>query len=85
MRFRTRALAFEAIRFDGENAAEVEAFIRESVAAPVEWERNPRRPIVPTPRGNAMCNVGEYVVRINGGVYPCSPKLVEALMEPDDR
>jgi hypothetical protein len=78
VRYRTRQITVEAVRFDGDNRAEVEAFIRQSVDAPVEWERNPPRPIVPTPRGNMMCHVGEWIVRVpDAGVFTVNPKLIE--------
>jgi hypothetical protein len=78
MQYRTKATTVDAVRFTGDNHAEVEAFID----APVEWESNPRRPIVPTPRGNVLCNVGEWVLRAgDGGLAVESPKNMSLFFE----
>jgi hypothetical protein len=67
----------EAVRFDGENAAAVEAFTGPGV---IEWdESTPGRFAVVTPEGRAAGVVGTWVVQIGAGFYSMNPKVFTAL------
>lgn len=78
MSYQIQARTVEAVRFMGDNAAEIETLAGEGV---IESDPdNPRILVVVTPTGRAPAGVGDWMVRVApGACYPLNPKAFAAL------
>lgn len=92
MKFRKKPVVIEAIRWDGENLAEVLSFTGKSprfeewfssfdeYAAHVSSDDNKFK--VFTPEGAMEANVGDWIIRgVRGEHYPCKPDIFAATYE----
>ena len=92
MKYRKKPVVIEAIRWDGENLAEVLSFTGKSprfeewfssfdeYAAHVSSDDNKFK--VFTPEGAMEANVGDWIIRgVRGEHYPCKPDIFAATYE----
>ena len=92
MKYRKKPVVIEAIRWDGENLAEVLSFTGKSprfeewfssfdeYAAHVSSDDNKFK--VFTPEGAMEANVGDWIIRgVSGEFYPCKPEIFAATYE----
>ena len=82
-RFRKRPLEVDAIRFTGNNAFEVWAFMgREDLLSNTELQTTDH-PVIETREGDMTLTPGNWLIRgLSGEYYPCRQDIFEATYEP---
>ena len=79
MKYRKKPVVVEAVHWDGENSAEVLAFITGREAC---VEENPHRIAIKTLEGVMRADVGDYIIKgVQGECYPCKPDIFKATYE----
>lgn len=83
MRVRKRPVVVEAIRYTGENRAEVFAWAAEAQARNDPWEIFPNRTLgIPTLEGVMTAIPGDWIIcGVRGECYPCKAEIFEATYE----
>ena len=78
MQYRKKPVIVEALRWDGENVAEVEYFLHSDDIRRLQ-------PItIETLEGSMTAQVGDWIIRgVKGEFYPCKPDIFEATYEPE--
>jgi hypothetical protein len=80
MRFRKKPIVIDAIQWTGENAPDVLEF--SDFALPVGLRDGKRTVTIPTPEGEMIAHVGDWIIRgVKGEYYPCKPDIFEATYE----
>ncbi len=92
MKFRTKPVVIDAIRWDGANIEEAIAFIDiaslpddgEYVGGPGLGFTPPLGTLdIPTLEGTMTANAGDWIIRgVKGEFYPCKPDIFDATYEP---
>lgn len=77
MKYRKKPVVIDAVRFIGNNLAEMEMFV------PVGKYWNDGTFDIVTLEGNLHVSVGDYVIKgVQGEFYPCKPDIFEMTYEP---
>lgn len=97
-RYRKKPVEIEAVRWTGENIAEVLAFAyaderwregieSEDVDGPAIGHVPPLRTLdIPTLEGTMTAQAGDWIIRgVKGELYPCKPDIFEATYDEADR
>ena len=89
MKFRKRPVEIEAVRYTGDNADDVKAFIGhatvEQKALPGPGRGMTEGIVIRTLEGDMKASVGDWIIRgVQGEFYPCKPDIFEATYEPVD-
>ncbi len=74
MRFRKKPVVIEAIQWNGSNFIELLSLYGESIHG--AYEISGHRLLIPTPEGNHIANIGDWIIKgIKGESYPCKPDV----------
>lgn len=80
-RWTKRPVTIDALLWNGENVAAVEAFVDEES---LMWAVGKNEPILRTLEGNMTVGLGDYIIKgVKGEFYPCKPDIFAATYEPD--
>jgi hypothetical protein len=84
-KFRKKPVVVEAIRYRGDNSAEVEACAKSlELAWPCGWVFDEIGITIPTLEGNMLAKGGDYIIRgVKGEFYPCKPDIFAATYEAE--
>jgi len=86
-KFRKLPVIIDAVRYDGTNLKEIEAFIGERVqrAPGAEPSPNPAEFLIATLEGGHIASRGDWIVRgVAGEFYPCKASIFVRTYEPID-
>lgn len=76
-KFRKQPVEVEAVRWTGENGAELREWSDGAVVCGTLWA------IVKTLEGEMRGDLGDWIIRgVKGEFYPCKPDIFEATYEP---
>lgn len=89
MRYKTKPVEIEAIRWTGLNLEEIKQFVGESLEYDIwdtAWEVGKGRPHmcmkIHTLEGDMYASVGDYIIKgLRGEFYPCKPDVFEKKYE----
>jgi len=80
-RFRKKPVVIEAIRWTGENAREVQAFLMQTKDAAAGWVKG-RYVDIGTSEGLMVASPGDWIIKgVKGEFYPCKPDIFELTYE----
>lgn len=90
MKYRTKPVEIEAVRWTGLNLEEVKAFTGDSLIYAIldaAWKAGKGRPRVlmkiRTLEGDMKVSEGDYIIKgLKGEFYPCKPDVFEMKYEP---
>lgn len=89
MNYRPKPLLIKAFRYDGDFKGKnvpnwaIEAFEKEILYfRQLRFEDPSCELYIDTSVGTFLVLVGDYLVQIDGEIYPCKPKLFEKLCQP---
>lgn len=89
-KYRKKPVVIEAVRYDGFNKGEVDAFVGTSLECEIYdagWQAGAMVPpirtlIIPTLEGERIASPGDYIIKgVAGEFYPCKPDIFEATYE----
>lgn len=83
-KFRKKPVVIEAIRFRGDNRAEIEQWAQKySPCWPNDWVFTPAHVTIPTLEGAMLALPGDYIIcGVAHEFYPCKPGIFAATYEP---
>lgn len=89
MKYRTKPVEIEAIRWTGLNLEEIKTFVGDSLIYDIidtAWEVGKGRPFVlikiKTLEGDMHVSEGDYIIKgLKGEFYPCKPDIFEKKYE----
>lgn len=89
MRYKTKPVEIEAIRWTGQNLEEIKQFVGDSLEYDIWdaiWETGMGRPHIymkiRTLEGVMNASVGDYIIKgLRGEFYPCKPDVFEKKYE----
>lgn len=89
MKYKTKPVEIEAIRWTGLNLEEIKTFVGDSLIYDIidtAWEVRKGRPHVlmkiKTLEGNMHVSEGDYIIKgLKGEFYPCKPDIFEKKYE----
>ncbi len=78
MKYRKKPVVIEAVKWTGENQAEIRKFCEENDT----WSRSKKMLYIKTLEGQHYASVGDYIIKgVNGEFYPCKPDIFEKTYE----
>lgn len=82
-RFRKLPVTIEAIRFVGDNLAEIAEFT--GYELDINDGDYHETLIIETLEGDMSAQVGDWIIKgVKGELYPCKPDIFDVTYEPDD-
>jgi hypothetical protein len=83
--YRKKPVVIEAVRWTGDNGAEIEAFLGDTPALIPTRKGNPLYYYISikTLEGTMNAQIGDWIIKgVKGEFYPCKPDIFEATYEP---
>lgn len=78
MKYRKKPVIIEAIKYTGENGAELNDFVTQNH----HWADDDSL-IIHTLEGNHKALIGDYIIKgVQGEFYPCKPDIFEQTYDP---
>ena len=83
MKYRKKPVVVEAVRWTGDNWAEIKAFCPETEFPKWRVKGETYELYIHTLEGDHRVNTGDYIIRgVSGEYYPCKPDIFEKTYEP---
>ena len=90
-KFRKKPVVIDAVQWDGSNVQAITMFVAASPIiiadckriATFDYTTSPPSLSIPTPEGDHIANVGDWIIRgVKGECYPCKPDIFAMTYEP---
>jgi hypothetical protein len=80
--YRKRPVVIEAVRWTGDNLAEIKQFTAQLNKAGISSDAGGSFIVIPTLEGNMSANVGDWIIKgVAGEFYPCKPYIFDRTYE----